>query len=31
MLKNTGEITKIMMETPGTSAGGPVHIPGMKP
>ncbi|WP_035226502.1 RHS repeat-associated core domain-containing protein [Paracidovorax oryzae] len=31
ILKNTGEITKIMMETPGTSAGGPVHIPGMKP
>ncbi len=31
ILKNTGEITKVMMETPGTSAGGPVHIPGMKP
>ncbi|AVT07096.1 RHS repeat-associated core domain-containing protein [Paracidovorax avenae] len=31
MLKNTGEITKIMMETPGTSAGGPIHVPGMKP
>ncbi|WP_353619039.1 RHS repeat-associated core domain-containing protein [Paracidovorax cattleyae] len=31
ILKNTGEITRIMMETPGTSAGGPVHIPGMKP
>ncbi|SDP93599.1 RHS repeat-associated core domain-containing protein, partial [Paracidovorax cattleyae] len=31
ILKNTGEITRIMMKTPGTSAGGPVHIPGMKP
>jgi len=31
MLKNTAEITKVMMETPGTSAGGPIHIPGMKP
>ncbi|WP_220433051.1 hypothetical protein, partial [Rahnella variigena] len=25
MLKNTAEITKVMMETPGTSAGGPIH------
>ncbi|ABM34298.1 RHS repeat-associated core domain-containing protein [Paracidovorax citrulli] len=31
ILSNTGEVTKIMMETPGTSAGGPIHIPGMKP
>ncbi|AVT21540.1 sugar-binding protein [Paracidovorax avenae] len=31
MLKNTAEITKVMMETPGTSAGGPLHIPGTKP
>nr|WP_284428032.1 RHS repeat-associated core domain-containing protein [Acidovorax sp. SUPP2522] len=29
ILNNTGEITKIMMETPGASAGGPVHIPGL--
>ncbi|XDF34595.1 RHS repeat-associated core domain-containing protein [Paracidovorax avenae] len=31
ILSNTGEVTKIMMETPGTSAGGPIHIPGMRP